>query len=187
MQCVKKIEIAWLAERLPTLTSEFAAYDRMRIEEPALQEARLGAERYARINLRDADRERRPDQLEGDILPSRATPHAALFPKTMSVLGELSTALCGDLGRARYILLSPYGMLGPRKDSGRYYCRHDSYHLILSGDEGTIFDCGGCANRMRQGELWWVNQRVSHEIRNSSGRWKIHLKFELLPPQTLWL
>ena len=49
---------------------------------------------------------------------------------------------------------------------------------------------------MRENELWWFDNNRTHDSRNDSDEWRVHLIFDMLPryavedgraPEKLWL
>ena len=82
------------------------------------------------------------------------------------------------------MVLPPSGALSAGESVGRYYCGHDRYHLILCGAPEFIFEHREVI-RMAPAEIWWVNSRTPHLVRNRCCQRQVHLVFDLLPSQVL--
>jgi aspartyl/asparaginyl beta-hydroxylase (cupin superfamily) len=67
-------------------------------------------------------------------------------------------------------------------DGGDYYRIRDRYHLVLVSAIGSPMACGDEEAVMREGELWWFDNKKPHEAFNRSDEGRIHLIFDLDPP-----
>jgi hypothetical protein len=105
---------------------------------------------------------------------------APRFPKACSILACLAKALHGDLGRALLVRLSPGEKVYRHVDEGAYYLIRDRYHLVVDSSSGSYMWCGGEEVTMRDGELWWFNNKMPHESLNSSPHWRTHVIFDVL-------
>jgi Aspartyl/Asparaginyl beta-hydroxylase len=184
VQFAARVDVSGLEPHLSELRAEIYAYDGERADGRDVGDNDDQGNDVASIWLREADRERCPGLREDDIKRSRETARSKAFPGTMSVLAELSTELCGALGRAGYMVFPPNGALSAGESVGRYYCSHDRYHLILCGAPEFIFEHREVI-RMVPAEIWWVNSRTLHLVRNRSRQRQVHLVFDLLPSQIL--
>jgi Aspartyl/Asparaginyl beta-hydroxylase len=184
VQFVARVDVSWLEPRLSELRAEIYAYGVTRAGGRDVGDNDDKGNDVESIWLREADRERCPGLREDDIKRSRETARSKAFPGTMSVLAELSTELCGALGRAGYMVFPPSGALSAGEGVGRYYCGHDRYHLILFGAPEFIFEHREVI-RMAPAEIWWVNSRTPHLVRNRCRQRQVHLVFDLLPSQVL--
>ena len=75
-----------------------------------------------------------------------------------------------ELARAKLARLAPGHIVFPHMDRGDYYRWHDRYHLVLRSPTGSILRAGGGEVRMREGELWWFDNKAVHDAENT-GRW----------------
>jgi len=117
-----------------------------------------------------------------DVQESRWTTGSKRFPVLRHMLQSIAEDLEADLGRAKLVLLPAGRRVYPHIDRGRYYQLHDRYHLVLRSSSGSWLRAGDEEVRMREGELWWFDNRQIHEARNDGSEDRIHLIFDLLPP-----
>jgi hypothetical protein len=117
-----------------------------------------------------------------DVQESRWTTGSKSFPVLRHVLQTIAEDLEADLGRAKLVLLPAGRRVYPHIDRGRYYQLHDRYHLVLKSSSGSWLRAGDEEVRMREGELWWFDNRQIHEAHNDGAEDRIHLIFDLLPP-----
>lgn len=117
-----------------------------------------------------------------DVQESRWTSGSRQFPVLRHVLETFAEDLEADLGRAKLVLLPAGRRVYPHIDRGRYYQLHDRYHLVLRSSNGSWLRAGDEEVRMREGELWWFDNRQVHEAHNDGTEDRIHLIFDLLPP-----
>ena len=57
----------------------------------------------------------------------------------------------------------------------------DRYHLVLRSAAGSWLKAGDEEVRMREGELWWFDNKQMHEAMNDGDQDRIHMIFDLLP------
>lgn len=105
----------------------------------------------------------------------------AHFPKTTAILTGLAGRERGELARVMLVRLKPQGRVFPHIDHGSYYARRDRYHLVVLSAHGSDMQCVDERAVFRTGEVWCFNNKVMHGASNSSGDWRIHLIFDLLP------
>lgn len=117
-----------------------------------------------------------------DVQESRWTTGSKRFPLLRHMLQSIAEDLEADLGRAKLVLLPAGRRVYPHIDRGRYYQLHDRYHLVLRSSSGSWLRAGDEEVRMREGELWWFDNRQIHEAHNDGSEDRIHLIFDLLPP-----
>src|ERR1700722_19695592 len=85
------------------------------------------------------------------------------------------------LSRVTIVRLTAESKVLRHIDEGSYFFLRDRFHLVLQSPAGSLLMSGGEEVRMREGELWWVDNKQFHEDRNESGDWRIHFIFDLLP------
>ncbi len=132
------------------------------------------------IPIRGLRRSKIGDRKRRDVHESRYTTLAKSFPSVVSFIEEFAADEGRRLGRARIVKLPPGSRVRSHRDRGEYYARRDRYHLVLRS-EGSWLRCGEEQVTMREGELWWFDNREEHEARNESDRDRIHLIFDLEP------
>lgn len=123
----------------------------------------------------------------------RALPEAAelIYPLMMSVRGL-------ELGRAFISRLKPGQIIPPHSDRiaeaeaafpfrrapAVYY---DRYHIVLSSSPGVVFRCGEEQVWMRQGEVYWFNNQLEHEVINNSAEDRTHLIVDIHSQQEVYV
>ncbi len=117
-----------------------------------------------------------------DVHESRFTSTAKSFPVAISFIERFAKELDGELSRAKLVNLPSGNQVYSHIDQGEYYMIRNRYHLILStGTDGSYLKAGDESARMKLGELWWFDNKASHESFNDSDQDRIHLIFDLLP------
>jgi hypothetical protein len=125
-----------------------------------------------------------PPGVEGrDVHESRQTKMYARFPAITSWLETFVARIGGQPGRATIVRLRPFGHVYRHFDRGEYYKPRDRYHLVLQSDKGSILQCEDEEVRMQEGEPWWFNNKKQHEAHNQSEQPRIHMIFDVLPPE----
>ena len=108
-------------------------------------------------------------------------PQAVHFPRTREFLEAFAGKHHGELARAMLVRLKPGGKVYRHIDGGEYFKRRDRYHLVLDSATGSAFSCGDEIVRMRNGELWWFDNKKPHHAINDGISWRVHLIFDLTP------
>jgi len=116
-----------------------------------------------------------------DVHESRWTSGAAQYPLASRFLEDSALALASLMGRAKIVCLPAGQRVYPHIDRGEYYRVRDRYHLVLRSTAGSWLRAGDEEVRMREGELWWFDNNVLHEVHNDGDEDRIHLIFDLLP------
>ena len=116
-----------------------------------------------------------------DVHESRFTTISKQFPRIRSCLESLAQCLDGELSRAKVVRLEPGHRVYPHVDRGEYYRIRDRYHLVLKSEPGNYLKAGDERNWMKPGELWWFDNKATHEAENASNGSRIHFIFDLLP------
>ena len=115
-----------------------------------------------------------------DVHESRWTSHAPRLRITTNFLKALAQERNVDLGRARLLRLPPGHRIHPHIDQGDYHLFRDRYHLILQAPAGLWLQCGDEQVEMREGELWWFNNKAPHEVHNNNAIDCVLLAFDAL-------
>lgn len=115
-----------------------------------------------------------------DIHKSAVTENAVRFPLILGWVNRFCEEVSGKLGRVLIVRLKPNGRVYRHIDSGEYYRVRDRFHLVLQSEVGSIFICEEEKVVMREGELWWFNNKKRHEVINPSDSWRTHLIFDIL-------
>ena len=139
------------------------------------------------IPLRGLRKSRCHGRARRDVQESRWTSGSSRFPGLCALIGSVAVELECEPGRAKVVCL-PAGRRGyPHIDRGEYYRLHERHHLVLRSSLGSWLRAGEEEVRMREGELWWFDNRAVHEAFNDGDEDRIHLIFDLLPRARLAL
>ncbi|MCY4585401.1 MAG: aspartyl/asparaginyl beta-hydroxylase domain-containing protein [Bryobacterales bacterium] len=118
-----------------------------------------------------------------NVHASRVTRSASRFPQALEYCQRIADLQGGELGRATLVALQPQGCVRPHVDAGAYYRIRDRYHLVLKSPSGSPLTASGETVVMREGELWAFDNKAKHDARNPSDETRVHLIFDVLPPQ----
>ena len=131
------------------------------------------------IFLRSAKRTDAAAASINDIHESERTFQASQFPVTMRWLETFARERGCELGRVLLAKLKPGGQVYRHVDHGEYYKVRDRFHLVLISAGGSHMTCDDQVQIMREGELWWFDNKKEHESLNPSAEDRIHLIFDL--------
>lgn len=102
------------------------------------------------------------------------------LPEARAHIMALLTSLGSTrLGRCMINRIKPGGRVFPHADSPWHANYWDRYHLVLQSEPGNVFRCGDEQVWMRQGDVWWFQNAVEHEVTNNSADDRIHLIVDL--------
>jgi aspartyl/asparaginyl beta-hydroxylase (cupin superfamily) len=132
------------------------------------------------IFLRAVNRSVPADRAINDTHECATTKEAENFPYLMSLIHRLAAEQDSTLQRAMIVRLRPYGRVYPHVDEGSYYAMRDRYHLVIVSPGGSELTSGGETAVLREGELWWFDNKRVHSARNFSPTWRTHAIFDLL-------
>jgi outer membrane protein assembly factor BamB/orotate phosphoribosyltransferase len=124
---------------------------------------------------------RRPDLNVNENQESKLTAVAELFPRAVAFMTGVAKEMNSQLSRATIVRLKPKSQVSRHIDVGSYYLIRNRFHLVLYSSAGSVLRSGGEQVRMREGELWWFDNKQYHESHNESDEWRIHYIFDLLP------
>ncbi|RBH43998.1 aspartyl beta-hydroxylase, partial [Pseudomonas sp. MWU13-2860] len=83
------------------------------------------------------------------------------------------------LGRCMLNRIVPGGRIFPHADSPWHASYWDRYHLVIQSTPGNTFRCGDETVWMREGDVWWFQNAIEHEVINNSDEDRIHLVIDL--------
>jgi aspartyl/asparaginyl beta-hydroxylase (cupin superfamily) len=115
-----------------------------------------------------------------DVHESRWTSGSKCFPLACQFLRDLAQDQESILGRAKIVCLPAGQHVYPHVDRGDYYAVRNRFHLVLRSAQGSWLRAGDEEIRMREGELWWFDNKQLHEAFNDSNEDRIHMIFDLL-------
>jgi len=107
-------------------------------------------------------------------------PEVNELPEARTHIMGLVTALGATrLGRCMINRVVPGGRIFPHADSPWHASYWDRYHLVLQSRPGNTFRCEDETIWMREGEIWWFQNSLEHEVINNSDADRIHLVMDL--------
>jgi Aspartyl/Asparaginyl beta-hydroxylase len=109
------------------------------------------------------------------------TPESRKLPVTCGFLRRFADEHKAKLARATLVRLKPGGKVYEHIDEGEYYKKRNRYHLVLQSPNGSVLNSGGENVTMRNGELWWFDNKKMHSALNYGDDWRIHIIFDMLP------
>lgn len=130
---------------------------------------------FLRSAVRPDDKSRKLE----DIHASRLTPHAAGYPAIMQWTESFARREGKRVARVLLAKLKPHGQVYPHVDGGDYYQIRDRYHLVLASASGSNMICGNEEVVMREGDVWWFDNKQLHAASNTSASDRTHLIFDL--------
>ena len=103
-----------------------------------------------------------------------------LLPEARPLIFTLMAFVNGErLGRCMINKLKPGGIIYPHADTPVHAEYWDRFHIVLSSQPGSNFRCGDEVVNMQQGEVWWFNNKIEHEVINNSADDRIHLVIDI--------
>jgi len=99
-----------------------------------------------------------------DVHESRWTSGSLRFPLVRRFLSETAAEREALPGRARLVCLPAGRRVYPHIDRGEYYRWRDRFHLVLRSAKGSWLRAGDEEIRMREGELWWFDNKQIHGL-----------------------
>ena len=133
------------------------------------------------IPLRGLVKSKIGDRARWDVHESRFTTSSRPFVLARAFLESFAVEQDAEMGRAKIVRLMPGRRVYPHIDRGQYYKVRDRYHLVLKSAAGSYLKSGDEEVRMREGELWWFDNKAMHEAYNDGDAERIHMIFDLLP------
>lgn len=119
-----------------------------------------------------------------DEIPAQPYGAIAKLPHCCNLVILLAEKLgATEIGRVMAVSLKPQGQILPHVDEGKYAEHFQRFHIVLSSEEGNVFQCGHQLQWMEAGTAWWFNHRVEHDVVNASPSPRVHLIVDLVTPQ----
>jgi hypothetical protein len=78
--------------------------------------------------------------------------------------------------------LSPGTTINRHRDDGESLMRSHRYHVALKTNPLVDFFVGGQPNHFAAGEIWEINNRAYHAVRNASTEPRVHLILDYVVP-----
>lgn len=98
------------------------------------------------------------------------------LPAARQAIFKMMRLVDGErLGRCLITKLKPGGKISPHIDEGDAAQYYDRFHLVIQANERSKFICGNEEVVMRSGEIWWFDNKKTHEVINNGDADRIHL------------
>lgn len=111
------------------------------------------------------------DQHENNDLPAFKD-----LPEARKYIFDLMAFVSGErLGRCVINKIRPGGVISSHADEKIHAEYWDRFHIVLKSGSGCNFRCGDEQVTMSEGEVWWFNNLIEHEVINNSAEERIHL------------
>lgn len=78
--------------------------------------------------------------------------------------------------------MSPGAVITPHRDHGPTMMRSHRYHLAIITNEGVEFGIGDRTQHFAAGEIWEINNRKLHAVRNLGEEARVHLILDYVVP-----
>lgn len=115
------------------------------------------------------------DQHENVDYPSYKLLHEAR-PLIMNLMARVG----GErLGRCIVNKIKPGGRIFPHADTPSHAEYYSRFHIVLQSSQGVVFRSGDEQVYMAQGDVWWFNNKLEHEVINNSAIDRIHLVVDI--------
>ena len=119
----------------------------------------------------------KPIRVDGDH-ESVLTDIGQQFPNTVKFAEQFAKTLKSGLGRVALIKLQPQKMVYRHTDREIYLRNRSRYHLAITDGGGNLLISGTEAAWVKQKELWFFDNKVSHKTYNNSDTPRIQLIFD---------
>lgn len=120
------------------------------------------------------------DRQRRDVHETRWTTGSKLYPTARRFLKDFAREQNALLSRAKIVCLPAGKRVYPHIDRGAYYAARGRFHLVLRSTSGSWLKAGDEEVRMREGDLWWFDNKQMHEAFNDGDEDRIHMIFDLL-------
>ena len=78
--------------------------------------------------------------------------------------------------------LSPHAWIGAHRDRGETFMKSHRNHLAIVTNEGVEFEIAEQVRHLPAGEIWEINNRELHAVRNKGDDPRIHLILDYVVP-----
>jgi quercetin dioxygenase-like cupin family protein len=88
----------------------------------------------------------------------------------------------GYFNRVILARLNPHGTIPRHRDGGESLARSHRHHMAIITNPLVEFFVGGQKHHLAPGEVWEINNRAPHEVRNLSDLPRVHLIADYVVP-----
>jgi hypothetical protein len=78
--------------------------------------------------------------------------------------------------------LSPHGWIAAHRDRGESFVKSHRNHLAIVTNKGVEFEVAEQVQHLAPGEIWEINNRQTHAVRNTGDDARIHLILDYVVP-----
>lgn len=79
-------------------------------------------------------------------------------------------------------LLRPHGWIGGHRDEGNTLAKSHRNHLAIITNSGVEFEVAEEIRHLAAGEIWEINNREEHAVRNTSDHARVHMIIDYVVP-----
>jgi len=112
-------------------------------------------------------------------------PDSDLWLETYPIVKFLEEYNDGKVGRVMITKLLAGGNIEPHRDGGDYLNVVRRHHIPIVTSKEVLFFVDDRGVNMRQGELWEINNMMTHKVQNPSITDRIHLMIDIVPNRHL--
>jgi len=112
-------------------------------------------------------------------------PNSELWAEIKPIVQFLEAFHNGKAGRVMLPKLKAGGNIQPHQDGGDYLDVVRRHHIPIITDPEVLFFIDGRGINMREGELWEINNMLTHEVQNPSNTDRVHLMVDIIPSKYL--
>lgn len=111
-----------------------------------------------------------------DTIPCVDKPITNNFPATMSLVKNVLAKLgAKEVGMITVAIMEPGAKVSPHVDQGPYYTYYRRFHMPLNTVVGSTLTAGSKTVSMKAGEVWELNNLVTHSAENGGTEDRYHL------------
>jgi len=175
LRLVKHIDIAPVKKEVGTMAPFWWQIETRRQETITHHQDTWGiilrARRYESSAFKAADGEH-------ESIPAKS---AAYLPNTHEAVLSLAKELRIGLGRVAIVMLKPFSQSYRHYDAEPYLAGRNRYHLVVACGEKNILSSGSETAAVREGDLWFFDNKVMHRAHNQSPVPRVHIIFDGYP------
>lgn len=120
----------------------------------------------------------------GNVTKNADFPLYIEYPKLRNWVEAFAERRGGRVERVLIAALKPQSKIYRHADRGYYFAPRDRYHLVLKSS-GSWMRIAGQEETLKEGEVWWINNKAGHESFNDSTELRVHLIIDLYP-HSVW-
>lgn len=99
-----------------------------------------------------------------------------IFSKCRALADEILEMTKGEtIGRIIITVLEAGKKIEPHVDEGEAGEYYDRYHAVIQGGPGNVFKSGDEGKNLYTGEIWYVNNHITHSVKNNMKWRRIHM------------